>query len=159
LYEGKKYIHEFNNRKLVISNSRGQESKETFKTNEFYTPQCLEDNDLQESIAKDDAMLEMAKYMKRQHLIQLTDFDGSDPEAWPAFHADYVATTIEGDFKPHENLRRLRTHLKGDAMMYVRGYLNTPESVDSAIDELRSIYGRAGPMARQVGKITNSQFQ
>jgi hypothetical protein len=46
-----------------------------------------------------------------------------------------------GEFLPHENLRRLKKALKGEAFKLVEGKMHLPDNVDAIIKDLQQLYG------------------
>ncbi|XP_055584725.1 uncharacterized protein LOC129737589 [Uranotaenia lowii] len=86
--------------------------------------------------------------LKRNHLAarqviakDLPSFSGN-PEEWPIFISTYESTTSMCMFTDEENLSRLRTCLRGEALDAVRSFLIQPSTVRKAIDVLRLRFGQ-----------------
>jgi hypothetical protein len=101
---------------------------------------CNDNLNVQNNQAQCNDFAALVKLMKRQQIEALPEFYG-DEESWPVFYAQYKATCEEGEFLPHENLRRLSKALKGDARKHVEGKLLLPENVNAIIRDLQELYG------------------
>lgn len=65
-----------------------------------------------------------------------------DPLEWPVFIASFESSTKVYNIQNSENLIRLQSCLRGDALEAVKGTLIFPEKVPDAIKRLKLLFGR-----------------
>ena len=90
-------------------------------------------NDLQIPIEK------MADLGKRK-IIKLPEFYGNY-RSWPRFKLLFDETTRTEKLTNLENLTRLQTHLKGEALKSVSELILNPNNVDAILERLGRLYG------------------
>lgn len=72
---------------------------------------------------------------------ELPKFSG-DPREWPMFISSFLNSTSRCGLTNDENMERLKSALKGDALNAVRTKLIIPDMVPDAIYTLRMLFGR-----------------
>jgi hypothetical protein len=93
------------------------------------------------SVNSNQSVSAVEKYLIRQHLENLPDFTG-DVEKWPEFVKVYEETTREGLFSDHENLTRLKKHIKSPAKDLVGG-MQGNTTAKRIMEALHNLYGRS----------------
>lgn len=96
-----------------------------------------------------EVLQSIVRGIKKQY-PSLPTFSG-DLSGFEYFYDNYKRTTEEG-IPPHENMKRLKEALKGDAYNLVSGYFDKPHCLDQLIEDLKEEYGDKVSVTRDVLK-------
>lgn len=106
------------------------------------------DRSLRTDSSMEDILTKIAKGIDRGPPT-LPTFDG-DLAEFENFYNEFNRTTQEKDIPAHENMRRLRKALTGNALAHVKDYLDRPTCLQQVMEELRLKYGPSVSLSQNI---------